>query len=103
MKNNYRLRYLPTFENDLTAVRDYIIDVLKNPSAARLLVEETERAILKRLEAPLSFEPYHSAKERTHQYYRIRIKSYTVFYVVIDDVMEVRRFIYSKRNLKEMV
>lgn len=103
MSKQYKLRYLPLFEQDLTAVRDYIAITLQNPTAAQRLVEETEKAILKRLDTPLAFEPYHSNRDRKHPYYRIRVKNYTVFYVVIDDVMEVRRFVYSRRNLTDLV
>ncbi len=48
-----------------------------------------------------SFEPYHSARERKYLYYRIYIGNYVVYYVVIDDVMEVRRILYNKRNEKD--
>ncbi|MDL2287971.1 type II toxin-antitoxin system RelE/ParE family toxin [Oscillospiraceae bacterium OttesenSCG-928-F05] len=103
MNKKYKLSYLPLFERDLAAARDYIAYTLQNPAAALKLLEDTERVIMKRLESPLSFEPYHSLRERKHIYYRIRVKNYSVFYVVIGDVMEVRRFIYSKRNLDELI
>ncbi|MCL1817222.1 MAG: type II toxin-antitoxin system RelE/ParE family toxin, partial [Clostridiales bacterium] len=74
-----------------------------NPSAALRLVEDTERAIIKRLNNPLGFEPYNSAKDRKQLYYRINIRNFSVFYVVIGDVMEVRRFVYSKRNLSSII
>lgn len=54
--------------------------------------------ILKRLENPLAFEPYRSAKMREYPYYRIYVRNYVVYYVVIGNVMEVRRLIYSARN-----
>ena len=85
------------------AARDYIAFDLKNPIAAMRLVEDTESAILKRLMNPLGFEAYHSQKDRKHPYYRIYIRNYTVFYVVIENVMEIRRFAYSKRNLTEFI
>lgn len=94
----YKLRYLPLFEDDLYDAAFYISKVLNNPDAAERLVKQTESAILKRLKAPLGYEPYRSAKERKDVYYRIYVGNYTVFYVVIGDVMEVRRFIYSRRN-----
>lgn len=94
----YRLRYLPLFENDLYDAVSYIANVLNNPQAAENLIKETEKAIYERLEMPLAFEPYRSAKERQNVYYRIYVGNYTVFYVVVDDVMEVRRFIYSARD-----
>ena len=99
----YKLRYLPLFEQDLTEARDYIAYVLQNPDAALRLIEETGLAILKRLDNPLAFEPFRSAKDRQHPYYRIRVRNFTVFYVVIEDTMEVRRFVYSKRNLSELI
>ena len=93
----YKLRYLPLFEDDLYDAVSYIANVLNNPQAAEKLLKETEKAIYERLKMPLAFEPYHSAKERRDVYYRIYVGNYTVFYVVIDDVMEIRRFIYSAR------
>ncbi len=99
----YQLRYLPVFEEDLLNTVDYIANVLQNEYAADQLIDNVESAILNRLDNPLSFEPYHSAKKREHQYYRIYVKNYTIFYVVIDDVMEVRRLIYGARNIDQIL
>lgn len=103
MDKKYTLSYLPLFERDLAAVRDYIAFKLYNPVAALRLVNDTDEAILKRLDNPLAFPPYHSLKDRKQPYYTIHIRNFTVFYVVIGNVMEVRRFVYSKRNLPEIV
>lgn len=99
----YKLRYLPLFEDDLYEAVSYIANVLHNPQAAEKLIEETEAAILERSKMPLSFEPYHSVKVRKNAYYRIYVGNYTVFYVVIDDVMEIRRFLYSRRDFDELL
>ena len=103
MNKQFTLSYLPLFEDDIAAARDYIAHDLQNPAAALRLVEDTERAILKRLENPLAFKPYHSNRDRQRPYYRINIRNYSVFYVVIDDVMEVRRFVYSRRDLAKII
>jgi plasmid stabilization system protein ParE len=103
MADTFRLRYLPLFEQDLSAVRNYIAEKLQNPLAAERLVEKTEQAIQKRLAAPLSFQAYPSKRKRKYPYYRIGVKNFSVFYVVIDDVMEVRRFLYSRRNTQDML
>ena len=103
MDKHFTLRYLLLFEQDLATARDYIALNLNNPSAALRLVEDTERAILKRLANPLSFEPYRSIRDRKLPYYRITIRNHAVFYVVIGDVMEVRRFVYSKRDIPRIV
>jgi len=103
MDKKYALSYLPQFEHDLAAARDYITFTLQNPEAALRLVEDAEKAILKRLDNPLSFQPYPSTRKRKHPYYRINVRNFSIFYVVIENVMEVRRFVYSKRNLPEII
>ncbi|MCD8353454.1 MAG: type II toxin-antitoxin system RelE/ParE family toxin [Clostridiales bacterium] len=102
-EKHYKLRFLPLFEEDLNEIVDYIANRLKNPIAAEALVDDVQKAIQERLFCAESFEPYPSARERQYPYYRISVRNYTVFYVVIDDVMEVRRIIYSRRNLPEHI
>mgnify|MGYP000378132135 CR=1 FL=1 len=98
MKNEkYKLRYLPLFERDLIQTISYITNVLKNTDAAEKLVNDVEDAIQERLEYPLAFEPFPS-KKRDYPYYRIYIRNYVIYYVVIGDVMEVRRFLYGARD-----
>jgi len=99
----YQLRYLPLFYEDMAAVVDYISNDLQNPQAASKLIDLTEQAILKRLDNPVSFQPIRSKKDRNNPYYRININNYAVFYVVIDDVMEVRRFLYSRRDIPSVI
>jgi plasmid stabilization system protein ParE len=101
--HKYSLEFLPLFEQDMAEASDYITNVLLNPEAALRLIEDTEKAILKRLSNPTAFEPYRSAKKRKHVYYRINVRNYSVFYVVIGNVMEVRRFVYTKRDLKKLI
>ncbi len=97
----YKLRVLPLFEEDLNRIIDYIALQLKNPLAAERLVEDVETAIRERLTCAEAFEPYPSAKERPHPYYRLRVRNFTVFYVVLGDTMEVRRILYSRRDLEQ--
>ena len=99
----YKLSFLPLFEQDLNEIADYITANLQNPSAAERLVDDIEATVYKRLEAPLSFAPFRSSKKRPHPYYRINVRNFSVFYVVIDDTMEVRRVLYSKRNLDKLL
>lgn len=102
-KDSYKLTFLPLFKEDLLEVVDYIANTLKNPDAAHRLVDDIELAIVKRLEMPLAFAPYRSAKIRQHPYYRINVHNFSVFYVVIDDTMEVRRLLYAKRNIDALL
>ena len=101
--NTYHLRYLPLFYDDLYNAAIYIRDTLGSPKAANDLIDETEKAILQRLPFCESFEPYHSKKERKQLYYRIYVKNYIVYYVVITDknnnkTMEIRRFLSIRQN-----
>ena len=103
MDKDYKLRYLPLFKDDLEQTILYISDVLKNPQSAAKLIDEVEDAIRNRLQYPLAFEPYHSLRQRKHEYYKIPVGNFFVFYVVINDVMEVRRFVYAKRDLDSLL
>lgn len=102
-KKTYKLRFLPLFTEDLLEITTYITSNLQNPEAANSLVNEIEDAIDKRLENPLIFAPYNSKKPRINPYYRIYVKNYTIFYVVIDDIMEVRKILYSKRDFDNIL
>ena len=79
----YKLRILPLFEEDLNEIVDYFS--------------------LQRTSCAEAFEPYRSAKERKYPYYRIYVRNYVIFYVVIDDVMEVRRILYNRRDLQSLI
>lgn len=103
MKSKYSLRFLPMFEDDLGKIIDYIAFELKNPSAAEALVDAVEKAIYERLYCPEAFAPYPTLRRHEHKYYYIPVKNYLVFYVVIGDVMEVRRIVYSRRNIQNTI
>ncbi|MCI8833794.1 MAG: type II toxin-antitoxin system RelE/ParE family toxin [Ruminococcus sp.] len=95
---SYQLCYLPIFEQDLIQTVDYITNVLKNEDAASHLINDVEAAVLERLHNPLAFEPYRSVKKRDNSYYRIYVNNYVVYYVVIGNIMEVRRLMYGARD-----
>lgn len=108
MDEKYELRYLPLFYEDVFEKLSYIQNELHNPQAAADLLDETEKAILRRLPNCEDFEPYHSVKERSYPYYRIYVKNYIIFYVVIKDegtkpIMEVRRFLYVGQDRDRIV
>lgn len=101
--SKYDLRYLPLFYEDLENKATYIAETLQNPQAANDLIDAVEKAILDRCSHAEAFEKYHSLNERKYPYYRIYVKNYVVYYVVIDDegqnkIMEVRRLLYNKQD-----
>ena len=102
-KPKYNLSFLPIFQEDLYEVTYYITNALKNPSAAHRLLDDIEFAISKRLEMPLSFPKYPSSKLRKQVYYRINVRNFSIFYVVIGNTMEVRRLLYAKKNIDDLL
>lgn len=96
-EKHYKLRFLPLFESDLNQAIDYIAFELENPEVAERLADSVQAAIRERLPYAEAFEAYPSTRERQYPYY------YIVFYVVIGDVMEVRRLLYRRSDLKQKI
>ena len=99
----YTLRYLPIAEQDLIEIIDYIQNNLQNPIAAENTLSKIETAIFERLKAPEAFPIWQSRKKRPYPYRRINVGNFTVWYVVIDDIMEVRRILYSRRDEEKLL
>lgn len=108
INGNYQLRYLPMFFDDVNNITSYIKNELSNPKTASELVDMIEVAILERLPLCESFEPYYSKRDRKYTYYRIYIRNYIIYYVVIDNqgsdkIMEVRRLLYKHQDRNNIV
>ena len=99
----YTLRYLPLAEQDLSEIINCIQNNLENPIAAENTLSKIEAAILERLESPESFAVWQSKKQRPYPYRKINVGNYTVWYVVIDHIMEVRRILYSRRDEENLI
>ena len=99
----YTLRYLPLAEQDLSEIMNCIQNNLENPIAAENALSKIAAAILERLESPESFAVWQSKKQRPYPYRKINIGTYTVWYVVIDHIMEVRRILYSRRDEETLI
>ena len=103
MNKKYKVIYLPLFYKDLESIVDYIAYNLSNISAAQNLLNEIQTAIETRAISPTSYEKYYSNRKRKNTYYRINVKNYDIVYVVHNDIMEVRRILYNKRNLDTLI
>ena len=98
-----RLRYLPLFWDDLNEAVTYLNGALQAPEAAERLIDAAEAGILAHVQNPTFATVYKTTRERPLPYYWFEVGSYMVFYVVFDDVMEVRRFLYGARDLTKML
>lgn len=102
-KNKYTIRYTATFIKQFNNILKYFIEKLQNKIVAENFYNEVIAEIEKRSENPESYEKYKSSKKRKNTYYRIYVKNYTIFYVVKDNTMEIRRILYSRRNFDELI
>ena len=101
--HKYDLRYLPLFYEDLEEKVLYISNVLHSSKSAKELLDAVENAIIERLPFCESFERFQSKKARKYPYYRIYVKNFVIFSVLIDDghgkkTIEVRRLLYKKQE-----
>lgn len=101
--NKFTVQYLPLFWSDLNSAVDYIANVLQNPSAANDLIDNVESGILTHVKCPTAAPIYKTTRKRALPYYWFSVGNYMVFYVVFDNVMEVRRLIYGARDLTKML
>jgi len=104
LERKYKIVFLPIAEEDLTGIVLYISHQLQNPTCAMHVINRIRDAIFERSMAPESFQKFNSAKNRSDTYYRINVgKSYSVFYVVKGKTMEIRRILYSARDIDSLL
>ena len=100
----YIIQYLPTFIDQFKEILSYIKNILKNEKAANNLYNEVVNSIEKRSYAPESFEVYKVyQKNKIINYYKLFVKHYIIFYVVMGNVMEIRRIYYKGRDIDNIL
>ena len=99
----YEIIYLPTFISQFNNILYYITYELRNKIAADNFYNDVVKQIEIRSNAPKSYEVFKTIKSGKIKYYKINVKNYTIFYVVKDNVMEIRRIYYSQRNFDNLI
>ena len=97
------IRYLPSFQQELEAIVDYISFTLEAPGAALNLLDELEASINKLKTYPNAHRLYRPIKPIKTQYRILTVKNYLVFYVVLEEQIEIHRIVYKKRNLSQLI
>lgn len=103
LNKKYEIKYLPTFISQFNNILYYITYELKNKIAVDNFYSEVVKQIEIRSEAPESYEVLKTIRNEESKYYKINVKGYTIFYVVKDNVMEIRRIYYSQRNFDNLI
>ena len=99
----YEIRYLSTFISQLNNILFYITYELKNKIAVDNFYNEVVKQIEIRSNAPESYEVFKTIQDKQIKYYKINVKNFTIFYVVKENVMEIRRIYYSQRNFDDLI
>ena len=103
VNKKYEIEYLPTFISQFNNILYYITYELKNKIAADNFYNEVIKQIEIRSNSPESYEVFKIIKNGETKYYKINVKNYTIFYVVKNNVMEIRRIYYSQRNFENLI
>jgi len=97
------IKYLPSFQQELSAIVEYITFTLEAPQAALNLLDELEKSIDDLKLYPLAHRLYRPIKPIQADYRVLTVKNYFVFYVVHGETVEIHRIIYKKRNLSQLI
>ncbi len=98
---SWRFEYKDSFWQDYLDALRYIAKGLQNRAAARDMDDAFEKEKRTLLVFPKASRVYASPPEADAVYYALRVKNYLAFYVVRDDVIEFRRFLYSRADVPD--
>ena len=90
----HKIVYLPLAESDLMDALGYIAYTLDAPKAARDLLAEFDETVQRIAEFPYAHELYRTDRPMKE----VPVKNYVLYYAVFQDRVEIRRFLYGKRD-----
>ena len=100
-------RFTQKYYDDINGIIDYIAEEKKNPIAALNMYDKIENAMSKTTPIADSFSSFNSSRDREHQYYKINVANYYIFYVIINekdkDIVEYRRVLNNKMNWEQII
>lgn len=101
----YRIEYLPIALHDLVEIATYIGVELDNPSAADKLAEDIAESVSMTAEQPYMYPLYIPIKPLAHEYRKIVVRNYDVFYWVDEPgkTVTIARAIYAGRKIGKLL
>ncbi|HYE80978.1 MAG TPA: type II toxin-antitoxin system RelE/ParE family toxin [Clostridia bacterium] len=96
MEKKYKIEYLPSSVKDLTEIVDYII--IDSPQSAISFVDKIDASISRLEQFPFMGNVPKDIRPQSLGYRMLMIENFLVFYVVFDDIVEIRRIISGKRK-----
>jgi toxin ParE1/3/4 len=99
----YKLKYLSLAQKDLRDITSYIAENLKAPKTALDLVDTLDHSIRRLQQFPFSCSVFQSIETLEDEYRMLPVKNYLVFYVVTENEVEIRRIVYAKMDIKNII
>jgi len=101
----YEIQFLPVSRQDITEILLYISDRLNAPKAVQDLLDSFEHSFSILKQFPYSYKTFHPIKPLVDEYRMFMVKNYAVFYCIQEPlkIVEIRRIIYSGRDLENRV
>lgn len=96
MDKTYKIEYLPIAEEDLSSIIHYIM--LDNPDAALAMADKLDQSISVLELFPNSGKIPDDIRLQALNYRMLVVDPYLVFYVVLNDTVEIRRILHGKRK-----
>lgn len=101
----YSLEYLPIAKRDMVDIAKYIGIKLANPDAADRLAEEMTEAAEGLINMPYKCPMYTPVKPLKHEYRKLIIHNYIMFYWVDEDneLVTIARAVYSGKDYEKIL
>lgn len=101
MNKKFKVEYLPIAQEDLISIIEYI--QTDDPSAAQNFLNEVDITISKLAYFPNMGSIPKDMRLMNLNYRILIIDKYLVFYVVLDEVVEIRRILHGKRQYSFLI
>jgi toxin ParE1/3/4 len=101
ISKKYQVKIYPRAEKDLWEIKEYFNQSLQI-SCNKLFLKLAE--YLKKLESyPLLFPSVKDPILAAQGYRFISIDNYLIFYVIADDIVQIHRFLYARRDYASLL
>ena len=98
----YNITYLPLPETDILAAENYIAGKLVAPQAPQALLDELDGTVERISKYPYAHELYRTARPMRDEIRKVPVKGYVLYYAVLEDTVEIRRFLHGRRNRQDL-
>lgn len=101
----YKIEYLPIARRDMVDIAKYIGVKLANPNAAERLTEKMIESAEKLTDMPYKYPVYIPVKPLKHEYRKLIVQNYTMFYWIDEDkqLVTIARVVYSGRDYEKIL